>query len=179
MPRRQKVSKPSQVEFEYCFSSFQNQTGHRMRGIFSKVAAVASSMLIYQSGGRLVFWGISILFWLKILYCIITLLIVIVAGDLGYIFLVFLFLDSGVDIYYRKIVAATLSAISASRISLVLVLLIRLVLVGRKLLMLATKCVSKGSISELSSSRVFFLLFCGPVLLRTPWVYLADTEKRL
>ena len=88
--------------------------------------------------------------------------------DLEDVFLIFL--DGiGVSISYRKIVAITIFlAISASKISLVLVFLARLTLVDGKLLVLVTKCVSRGSVNRLSLFRVLLLLFCRLVFLRTP-----------
>lgn len=87
------------------------------------------------------------------------------AFNLGDDFFVFsvLFDYMGICISYRKVVVATPLVTLASRTSLILVFLARLALVGRRLLVLATNCVSKGNISELSLFRVFFLLFCRPV----------------
>ena len=94
-----------------------------------------------------------------------------IALDLREIFL--LFLDSGgVDIRCKRVMATTLSlsAPSTSRTSLLVVLVLfsgKSLLNGRGLF--STRRVSRGGVDGLIlSTRVFFLLFGGPVLLGIP-----------
>lgn len=89
-----------------------------------------------------------------------------VALDLEDVFY-FFFNNVGVYTYYSKGVTATLPATSAPKTSLILVFFASLALVDRKLLMLATRYVSKKSVNELSFFEVFFLFFCKPVLSKT------------
>ena len=88
-----------------------------------------------------------------------------VALDLEDVFLVIPVLLNDVDICTccKEVVIATFLATLASKTFLVLVFLACLALVGRKLLVLATRYISKSSINGLNSSRVFLLLFCRPV----------------
>lgn len=80
--------------------------------------------------------------------------------------------DIGVSTYCKRVVATTFLALLALKISLlvVLILFISLALVGRRLLVLTTRYVSKKSVSELSSFRVFLLFFCKFIPLETPGI---------
>lgn len=90
------------------------------------------------------------------------------ALDLGDI--LFFFLDDvSISTYCKKVVATTFLTLSALRISLVvLIFLASLALVDRKLLVFVTRCVSGRSVSRLSLSGVFLLLFLKLVPLETP-----------
>ena len=89
----------------------------------------------------------------------------------------FLLDDVGISICCRKFVTTTLSlAFLAPKTSLViLVFLASLALVCKRLLILATKYVSRKSVSRLSFSGVFLLLFCKPIPLKTLWIYFLGT----
>ena len=93
------------------------------------------------------------------------------ALDLGNIFH---FLLDGVDVSTscRRVITTTSLALSSPKISLlvVLVFLVNLALVGRRLLMLVIRYISKRSISGLNPSGVFLLFFCGLVPLETPGI---------
>lgn len=104
---------------------------------------------------------------------IISLPLIIIVLNLGDIFN--FFLDSiGISIYCRRVVAITISlAILVLTTFLVLIFFASLTLVGRRLLMFATRYVSERSVSRFSLSKVFILLFCGPVPSETLRVYLA------
>ena len=89
----------------------------------------------------------------------------------------FLFDGIGVSIHCKKIMLTLSLTPSTLKISLlvVLVFLASLALVGRKLLVLATRYISRRSISERNPSGVLVLLFCRPIPSRTPQIYLANT----
>ena len=93
------------------------------------------------------------------------LLITFEALDLRDVFL-FFFNDVGVSTYCKKAMVTTFLAPLMLRTSLViLVFLTNLALVGGKLLVFATRYVSKRSVSRLSLSKVFVFLFYRSVLL--------------
>lgn len=108
-------------------------------------------------------------------------LVIVVALDLGEIFYFFL-VNVSVSTRYKEAMAMTIhSAILALRTSFILILMTSLALVGGRLLILATRCVSERSVSKLSSSNIFLLLFCRLVLLRylesILWVLKADCSN--
>ena len=96
-----------------------------------------------------------------------SLLIVVEALDLGDVFVVF-FDGVDVSIYYKRVVATTTPLSLTPKSFLILVFLARLALVGRKLLVLATRCVNGKIISRFSSSRIFLLFFYEFVFLGAP-----------
>lgn len=151
-----------------------------MRGTYSKVVSVKPSTLVHQCGCCLIFWEISVFPWLRTLYCIVTFLITIIAGDLKHVFLVFRLFDSGVNTYYKGVLASTLSlSTMVSRIFLVvLVRFISLALIAKRWLV-PTRYISRKDVSGFILLKVFILLFCLFVLLETvgidfssPWGWL-------
>lgn len=105
-----------------------------------------------------------------------SLLVTVEALDLGNIF--HFFFDGvgvsthGVSIRCRRVVAITSLVILAPKTSLVLVFLATVALVGRRLLVLATRRISKRDVSRLNLFKVFFLLLGGLIPLKTPEVNL-------
>ena len=102
--------------------------------------------------------------------------VTIKAFNLGDIFS-FFFDGIGVSTHCEGVVVTPFLASLAPRTSLlmVLVLFANLVLVGRRLLVLATRRVRGRSVSELSPSRVFVYLFRGFISSRIPRIHLLDT----
>lgn len=86
--------------------------------------------------------------------------------DVFSVFSVF-FDDVSVCIYCRRVVIVTFLATLTSKTFLILVFLVSLALVDRRLLVLATRYISRRNVSILSLSSVFFLFLCGLVLLKT------------
>ena len=98
--------------------------------------------------------------------------------DLEDVFSLF-FDDVSISIYCKEVMATISSTSLALKTSLViLVFLASLPLMSGKLV-LTTKHVSRKSVSKLSPSKVFPLLFCRPVPLKTPGIYLLGAEKWL
>ena len=85
----------------------------------------------------------------------------------------------GINTHYRGVVATTFSTTLISRTSLVLVFFASLVLVGRRLLVFATKCVNRRGVNRFSPSKVFLLLFCRSIPLKILSVNLTGTGGRL
>ena len=97
-----------------------------------------------------------------------------VAFDLRDIFN-FVFDSISISTRCRGAVAMTISLTTLTpKTSLVLILLTSLVLVGRKLLLLATRLVNGRSISGFSLSGVLIFFFREPVPLETPRIYFAS-----
>ena len=96
--------------------------------------------------------------------------------DAFFVFSIF-FDNVGVYTCCGKVVVSTLLPTSAPKTSLVLVFLAHLALVCGRLLVFATRCISRGSISELNSSRIFFFILYELVYSETPWVHLVNTGR--
>lgn len=94
-----------------------------------------------------------------------SLLVIIEPLNLGLIFQ--FFLDSvDVNTRYKKVVVTTTSSLPLApetSLLVVLLLLFYLFLVGRRLLVLATRYISRRNVYELSLSNILLLLLCGPV----------------
>lgn len=103
-----------------------------------------------------------------------TLFSIVKVFDLEKIF----FFENNVDIYYRKVVVATLfSLFTLPKTSLVvLVFFVDLVLADRRLLrLLPTKYISRESVSGFIFSKVFILLFYKFISLEIFDINLLDT----
>lgn len=96
-------------------------------------------------------------------------LVTVVVLDLEDIFC-FLLYDIGVSSYCKKVMVTVSLTLLALKTSLLVVLILfpSLVLVGGRLLMLATRHVSRKSVSKLSLSGIFFLFFHGLISLGVP-----------
>lgn len=81
------------------------------------------------------------------------------SGDVSLVYLD----NVGVNTRCKGVITTTTPSTLVPRTFLVLVLLIYLVLVGRKLLVLSIRYVSGGSVSRLNLSVVLLLFFCGPI----------------
>ena len=97
--RRQKVSQRANTQFlnesrvyGIGLTSWVNTdfswkvVGYRMHGTRSRVAFRAPSPLVFSMWKLprqlLVFWGVSILYWLKTFYCVVTLLVTIETNEM-------------------------------------------------------------------------------------------------
>ena len=100
---------------------------------------------------------------------------IVIVLNLGDIFYLFLDIIS-VGIYYREAVVFTISStISVPRTSLKLVFLASLNLMGRRLLVLTTRCISERSISGLSFLKSFSSFFADLLL----WGHLKSISRIL
>ena len=123
----------------------------------------------------LVFW---LLLLLRTLVDIMALFLAVEVLDLGEIY--FFLLKSDIGTHCRWILALSTS-LPRPKISVVFLFLFWVgggsLLSGRWLF--PTRCISRGSVSELILFGVFLLLFHGLIFSGAPWVYLAGTGRWL
>ena len=96
-------------------------------------------------------------------------LVIVEALDLRDIFH-FFFDGVGLSTYYKRVMTTNFLATLVSKTYLLLVFFTSLALVSRKLLVLATRYISKRNVSRLSFSGAFFLLFGKSVPLGAPQI---------